>query len=281
MASRNAERDNPFDFSEFSAAAGIRRLIRDTGVCLTFFSRIPLPDRFSPGHAAPSFRRAARAAPIAGGIIGAVASLFLVLAALLGLSDAMVAIITVGALLAITGALHEDGLADTMDGIGGGATRLKKLEIMRDSRIGTFGASALVISILIRVAALSTFIAAFGPARAALLLIAAEAVSRVGAVSMAYAVRPARAQGASFSAGQPTGNTLYEAIIYGALIVMLAGATAIGFWPMLVGLAAVAAATFGMIELARSMLGGQTGDVAGATQQVCLLAFLLAVLIFV
>lgn len=281
MAKTHNDRDDPFDFSEFGVLASLRRLLQDTAVCLTFFSRIPLPGPLNPGHHLPDFRTAARAVPIAGALIGLCGAAVLTLAALLGFSDAVTAILAIAALLVATGALHEDGLADMLDGIGGGTTRLKKLEIMRDSRIGTFGASGLVIALLLRVAALASFIATVGPLRAALLLIAAEAVSRVSAVSIAYAVRPARAQGASFATGRPSGNTLYEAILYGALIASLTGVTAVGVWPVLAACVAAGAATIGMIELTRALLGGQTGDVAGATQQASLLAFLLTLLIFV
>ena len=128
----------------------------------------------------------------------------------------------------LTGGLHEDGLADTADGFGGGATAERKLEIMDDSRIGTFGAAALVFSILFRVAALSS-IAAFGPWRAALALVAAEAVSRAALVRLWHELPAARLGGLAHETGPPDQQAMLVALVLAAVIVALTVMPTAGF----------------------------------------------------
>lgn len=273
--------DDPFDFSEFGVVASFKRLVRDTADCLRFLSRLPLFANDEPTHQAPDFRRASRAVPIAGAIIGSIGALVVFIALSLGLSPLLSATLAVAALIMTTGAFHEDGLADTADGIGGGQTRLQKLEIMRDSRIGTYGTAAFTLALLVRVGAIAQLATETTAWRVALVVIAAEAVSRVGGVALTYAVRPARVQGAAFATGRPSGDTLYEACTYAAIIAVITAAGAAGFVPTIIGLLAAGMATIAMITFTRAKLGGQTGDVAGATQQVVMLAFLVVLLIFV
>ena len=136
---------------------------KDLLACLRFFSRLDLPaERGREGLA--EFAEALRALPLAGAIIGGFGAFALLGARALGLPHLPAAVIAIGALVMVTGALHEDGLADLADGFGGGATREKKLEIMRDSRIGAYGALALALTLLLRVSA-----TAVSPRSAALL----------------------------------------------------------------------------------------------------------------
>jgi adenosylcobinamide-GDP ribazoletransferase len=139
---------------------------------IAFFTRVPI-DTQPPG--AWQLADSAWAFPLVGAGIGAVAGLAFLLAQLVGLGDWPAALLSVLSGLALTGTLHEDGLADTADGFSGGRDRKAKLAIMRDSRHGTFGVLAIVLSVLLRAAAL----AAIGDAiHAGLALIAAHAVSR-------------------------------------------------------------------------------------------------------
>jgi adenosylcobinamide-GDP ribazoletransferase len=108
-----------------------------------FLTRLPA-DWLAIAGARPDFRRAARAFPLVGALVGAVGGLVLVIAAWLHIPAFVTAALAVMATMAFTGGLHEDGLADTIDGFGGGATPERKLEIMDDSRIGTFGVAAVV-----------------------------------------------------------------------------------------------------------------------------------------
>ncbi|MBN9251997.1 MAG: adenosylcobinamide-GDP ribazoletransferase [Mesorhizobium sp.] len=130
----------------------LRQIRDDAALCLVFFTRLPLPvfdfrDR--------TLAQAIWAAPLAGLVVAAIAAVVFAVATGLGLSANSAAALTLAAAMLVTGCLHEDGLSDVVDGFGGGKSREKKLEIMRDSRIGAYGASALALSILIRWTALS------------------------------------------------------------------------------------------------------------------------------
>ena len=122
---------------------------------LRFFSRLPLP----PDSREPDFPRALRMAPVAGALLGLAAALPFLLALRLNEPPLVAAILGVAASVVLTGALHEDGLADVADGFGGGFSRERKLEIMRDSRIGAYGATALMLSLALRAACLTALAA--------------------------------------------------------------------------------------------------------------------------
>ncbi len=162
--------------------------------------------------------------------------------------------------------MHEDGLADCADGFLGGATRERKLEIMADSRIGTFGAVALVLSLYLRAVSL-TLIVNESLGLACTVLIGAAALSRAGSLMPLALLPPARENGAGFAAGKPERAALAVAgslAVVVALAPVVAGATPVR---TLVGIAAATGAAYAVVLLARKHLGGQTGDVAGAAQQ--------------
>jgi adenosylcobinamide-GDP ribazoletransferase len=169
----------------------------------------------------------------------------------------------------ITGGLHEDGLADTMDGLGGGADRTAALAIMRDSRTGVFGALALVFSVGLRVAAL----AALPDTRVAVsALVAAHAVSRGLLPTLMLWLDPARSDGLAAEAGRPSPPGATAAALIGLLVALIA--LGIGRGVLAMVLAAVAMAALAL--LARRRLGGYTGDVLGAAQQAGEIVMLLA-----
>ena len=126
---------------------------RDVADALRFFTRLRVGEP-APG-AALDLGRIAWAAPVAGAAVGLIGALVLALTTRLGLPLFLRAGLATAALVALTGALHEDGLADVADGFGGGATRAAKLEIMRDSRVGAYGAIALALALILRVGALT------------------------------------------------------------------------------------------------------------------------------
>lgn len=207
--------------------------------------------------------------PLVGAGIGALAAIAFVAAELLGCAAAPAALIAVAAGLGITGAFHEDGLADTVDGFGGGSSREDKLRVMRDSRHGTFGVIALVLSIGLRAAALGTI---GEPIHAGLALIAAHAASRGALPALMRTLAPARADGLGATAGRPSLTVaLIAASLGGALALALlgpgAGALALGFSGAAVALAAA---------LAQRQIGGYTGDVLGFFQQIGEIVMLLA-----
>ena len=128
----------PSDVSGFGRPRRFAPAARDIGDALRFFTRMPVGEA---GASAPlDLNRVAWATPVAGAAAGLIGALVLALSGLLGLPHLVRAGLATSALVAATGALHEDGLADVADGFGGGATRAMKLDIMRDSRIGAYGA---------------------------------------------------------------------------------------------------------------------------------------------
>ena len=199
--------------------------------------------------------------PAVGAGIGMIAALVLFVAMSFGLSEAPAALLALVAAGLITGALHEDGLADTADGVGGGRDREEKLAIMRDSRQGTYGILALILSIGLRGVAVAVIP---GPIEGGLALIAAHTASRAALPAVMLWLAPARADGLGALAGTPSVVTTLVAVAIGVFIALgmlgpLRGLVAI----LLAGLAVAATAA-----LARRQIGGYTGDVLGACQQV-------------
>lgn len=251
-------------------------LLADFWLCLGFYTRLPVPrawqavEHLSFAH----FSRAIRLAPLAGASLGACAALVMGAAFALGFSPLLAAPLALGSLILLSGAMHEDGLADCADGFFGGAIRERKLEIMRDSRIGTFGTLALLLSFYLRAASLA-LIASESLKLAGAVLLAAAALSRSAALIPLAALPPARTDGAGFAAGRPQRPALAVAAILAggfALAPIVAGAE-----PVRAAAAAVLAtgAAFAIVPFARRHIGGQTGDVAGAAQQISEIAYYL------
>lgn len=237
----------------------------DLPAALGLLTRLPVPvdgDRATARGAA-----AAWAYPLVGAIVGALAGAVHLLAGWVGLPPSLAAGLAVATLVIVTGALHEDGLADSADGLWGGWTRDRRLEIMRDSRIGSYGVVALILSLGLRAGAL----VALPPAAALPALIACGALSRTAMVGVWTALPPARRDGLSAGAGQPGRATAGLAILLGI------GATVMAFgMPVLIATLCglCGAALVGLV--ARAKIGGQTGDILGAAQQVAEIAALLA-----
>ena len=252
-------------------------LLTDFWLCLGFYSRLPIPRAMHEAtpHSLANFSRAVRILPFVGAVLGAFAALVMGVALELGLHPLLAAPLALCCLIVISGALHEDGLADCADGFFGGATRERRLEIMRDSRIGTFGAVALALSLYVRAASLA-LIAGESLSLAAAVLIGAAALSRTTALIPLVVLPPARENGAGFTVGKPEPAALAAAACLGvvfALAPVLAGTAPVR------ALAAIAVATgaaYAIVPLARKLIGGQTGDVAGAAQQLSEIAFYLA-----
>lgn len=222
-----------------------------------------------PGGAHPADERELGASvpwfPAVGAVIGLLLGLvWLGLGELVSPLTAATVTILVG--VVVTGAFHEDGLADTADSLGG-YTPERRLEIMKDSRVGTFGALALVFSVLIRVVAL----AALEPVEGLVALVMAHAVGRSIAtvVMVTTPAASARGLGQSYTAHLPK-----PAVI--AIGVIVAGCSVVGGPAGVVGyLLALAGAVF-LVQLARKAYGGTTGDVLGAVEQVGEMAVLSA-----
>ena len=234
--------------------------------CLRFYSRLPVPVLASEGdpHRLPDFRVIPRMIGPAGLIIGLIPALLIVVFAVLGLPSLATAFLVLGASMLITGAFHEDGLADMADGFGGGATPARRLEIMTDSRIGTFGGVALVVSTGLRAALLAGLIDYSGPTAAAAAFLAFNAWSRAVGLMPLTLLKPAKPDGKSAAVGQPTRTTLGIALAFAALLafpLLLMG----GFGVTHATLALIVGVALALIINAwsRRLIDGQTGDVAG------------------
>ena len=247
-----------------SAGSGYRRRMTLRGtlsgftVATAFFTRIPVT---TSACGAERLADTAWAFPLVGAGIGGVAALAFFLVQLLGLGDWPAAILAVLAGVVLTGALHEDGLADTADGLIGGHDRDERLAIMHDSRLGTFGVVAIVLSVLLRAAAL----ARIGEAvYVGLALIAAHAASRSALPFAMRALVPARTDGLAAAAGRPRAQLAIAALAIGLLVTLAALGPTRGAIAFL--LAGASMSILCMLEHRR--IGGFTGDVLGAFQQI-------------
>jgi adenosylcobinamide-GDP ribazoletransferase len=236
-------RRGPFD--EFAIAASV-------------LTRFPVAaEAAEPGAIAA----AGWAFPLVGGGIGALCAAAFFAAGLLGLPVGPAVLLAVAAGVAATGALHEDGLADTADGFGGGGTRDRKLAIMRDSAHGTYGVVALVLSVGLRAAAIATI---RDPVFVGLALIAAHAASRAALPPAMLLLSPARVDGLGAAAGRPSRMTAIAAALIGVAIALATLGPLTGALALFLAGGAVTLA--GM--LARRQIGGYTGDVLGFFQQI-------------
>jgi len=233
---------------------------------LQFMTRLPTPalQGFEPDWIA----RASPYYPVVGWIVGGLAGAVMVVAS--GVWPGLIAaVMAVGAGVLVTGGFHEDGLADAADGLGGGQTPERRLEIMKDSRVGSYGVLALWVMLTLKAATLATF----APMQAALALVAAHGAARAFAVvvmaGLGYAGDPAAAK----LKPAPTGVRPHEAVIALAL-----GLAPLVLFPPLQALAAPALAAVGAGALAlaaRKLIGGFTGDVLGAVEQLAEVGLLL------
>lgn len=226
-----------------------------------FLTRLPVPH---PETA--NFARAYRLFPLVGGLIGLAIGLFCLALRYAGVPDLAAAALALGAGALLTGALHEDGLADVADGFGGGRDVEGKLAIMRDSRIGSYGAIALLVSFATKLSALAAIPDGYVIAS----LIATHALARGVLPALALNLPYARQDGLARTSGQPDPTTTAIAGGLALLIALLALSWSAGLW------AAVIAGVSGFVvaRLALRQIGGQTGDVLGAVEQVAETAIL-------
>ena len=244
-----------------------------------FYSRLPVPTlsfEVEP-HAVPDFTRAIWAVPVIGAIIGGLAGLFAWIALQIGLSPLIAAVLAISAIILSTGCFHEDGLADSADGFWGGMTIERRLEIMKDSRVGSYGAAALVLSIGLRVACLAEIFRLTGP-DGAWLMIGIASFTRACALIPTLVLPLARESGIAKAAPQPRiGGVLWA---LGLGIVCFAASTSA--LPMTVFLVIIPAilAIWLAIAIMKAKIAGYTGDTLGASQQLGEMAILLALAAF-
>lgn len=249
-------------------------LFAETGRAVAFLSRLPVPDRFFSGDPIP-VSQSARAYALAGIVIALPAAVLLFVLLEAGLSPLFAAALCVCCLLLVAGGLHEDGLADCADGFGGGSSRERVLEIMKDSTIGAYGGLALAMSVLLRTAGIAAIAAGSQPWAAALAIVGVAALSRAAMVWHWRALPAARADGVAVAAGQPESRTALFAVVSGAVLAAILTAPAAGPEGAALSLLLTAGACIGFTRLARARIGGHTGDTIGASQQICEVAALL------
>jgi adenosylcobinamide-GDP ribazoletransferase len=235
---------------------------REVRLALGFFTRLPF--RCPPGQVA----EAARAFPVAGAIVGLIGSGIYLLAMEVGLSGLLAALLAVAATVVVGGALHEDGLADFADMLGVRGERERKLAVMRDSRIGSYGVLALGFTTAIKVGAIVDL---GDPRTVAGALIAAHVLGRAVLPIIMRSLPLARQDGLAVEAGKPSAIATYQ----GLGVALLISAFACGPGAALVSLVVAIVAAFLVSEVARRQIGGYTGDVLGAAEEVAQLAILI------
>jgi adenosylcobinamide-GDP ribazoletransferase len=251
-------------------------LLADLCVCLEFFTLLPcwLAARRSDPVTLVGFSRAVRMLPVAGALLGALAAAVMAGAAAVGLSPLIAAPLAISALIIFSGAMHEDGLADCADGFFGGETPVRKLEIMQDGRIGTFGAVALILSLYLRAASLA-LAADKSLGLACAILIGTAALSRGLALVPLVLLPPARQSGAGFAAGKPAKGAFAVAICLAIPIALAPVLMGANLPRALLGVGLALGSAYAVAVLARHEIGGQTGDVAGAAQQLAEIVYFL------
>ncbi len=236
----------------------------DIAAAFSLLTRLPVPV----DHARAGSRAAVAswAYPLVGAALGAMVAVLTNIMLAIGLPAGIAAAMVLGLLALGTGAMHEDGLADTADGLVGGQDIAGRLLIMKDSRIGAFGAVALGIFLLARWSGVEALILGgqlFWP------MVAIGAVSRLPMVLVMFFVAPARKDGLSAGVGLPPPPSIAVAVGITLVVCLLAlGWTAfpVIFWALIVPVP--------LLILAQKKIGGQTGDILGACQQMAEVAAL-------
>ena len=231
--------------------------LSDFFIALSLLTRIPI--NIDHDNVDERARKASWAYPLVGALVGSIAAMIAYILNFFGLPITICTIMALLTMIALTGGIHEDGLSDCADGLGGGTDKDSILKIMKDSRIGSFGTIALVLVILGRYGSMSELLKIdqlFWP------LVAAGAISRVPMVGAMVYIKPARNDGLSVSVGSPPKFSFVIALIIGILSCVLV----VGILSVLV-LLGVGFITMIIFYIANEKISGQTGDVLGASQQ--------------
>ncbi|WP_246043972.1 adenosylcobinamide-GDP ribazoletransferase [Ruegeria sediminis] len=237
----------------------------DIPLALVLLTRLPLPRL--PDAVFTRQAQAAWAFPLAGLAVGLLACGVGWIGLAADLSPWICAGLVLATMTFATGAMHEDGLADTADGFWGGFTPERRLEIMKDSHIGTYGVLALVLSQLLRFSAIAALIAG----GAFWILPAAAIWSRALMPVMMAALPNARGAGLSHRVGAPPASACMAGLALALALILVVAGTSVMIPALFATLAAAVLAA-----IAKAKIGGQTGDILGATQQAAEIGFLLA-----
>lgn len=229
---------------------------------IRFFTRLPVPAWV--GHSSEALERSSRYFPAVGLIVGAIAALVFVLTSFIW-PKTLAVLAAMAITLYVTGAFHEDGWSDMVDGFGGGWEKTQILAIMKDSRIGSFGAVALVILLLAKFCALVEI----DPWTIPVALIAGHTVSRLCATTVLSALDYVRDEGKA----KPLSTHIGRGELVFAALTALVPLLLLPFGQAVVGVVFAALSTLWLARMFKRRIGGYTGDCLGATQQLSEVAF--------
>lgn len=256
----------------------LKNLAADLVRSLGFLTRLPFPQSWFDRVRPASVGESAGAFPLAGALLSVPGAILLAAGDTIGLPPFAAAVLAVGLTIMITGALHEDGLADTADGFFGGGDRDKRLAIMKDSATGSFGTIAIVLAVLMRMVFLGS-IAATGAIEAAAAFIAAQAASRSAMVWFWSSMPNARDGGVASISGLVAPAALHTALGSGLVIFIPLAFVSSGFGGLVASALLAGAALSGFRRMCLNKIGGQTGDTLGASQVLVELGLLLGLVI--
>lgn len=237
---------------------------------IRFFTRLPVPGWV--GHSAEALNHSARYFPAVGLLVGGIGAMVYLVAALFWPQPVAV-LLSMAATIYATGAFHEDGLSDTVDGLGGGWEKLRILEIMKDSRVGSYGVVAMVLALLGKF----TLLAALDPLLIPFALLAGHALSRFCATLLLATMDYVRED--LLAKAKPLATRLSGGALLLAGSFVLAALTLLPWQKAIAGCALAALATLWLAGKFKRWLGGYTGDCLGAVQQVSEIAFYLGLLV--
>lgn len=227
-------------------------------LALSFFTRLPIGKRDLSGV---SLAGSVWAFPLVGAIIGLCGGMVYISSLYLSISPVVAAWLAVFSQIILTGGLHEDGLADTADGLASGRTIEQKLAIMKDSRIGSYGVIALIIALSIRANSIASFPVSL---QTLLIFVIVGACSRGCIVVLMRALPSAKADGLAKSSGRPSYERTIATLLFALCSLLFIG----NFLTVILAVSALTALCFIIYNIAKNNFGGITGDIYGATQQI-------------
>jgi adenosylcobinamide-GDP ribazoletransferase len=261
-----------------SQIADLAKALRfETVQLLRFYTRFPIPPLSfeADPYAAPDFSKSIRSLPFVAIFIALPSVLIIALGVLIELPAPIIAVLAIAASALATGAFHEDGLADTADSIGGGISAKRRLEIMRDSRIGSYGSMALILVVMLKIFAISALLNRYGVSNTMLSVISAAMLSRVVGLFPHMILPSARQDGRSVDVGKPQPAPAFLAILISLIFCFIALAD-FGYLKITLAVLTIAALTFLICIWTKRKINGQTGDILGAIQQISEVTLLVA-----
>lgn len=239
-------------------------------MALRFFSRLPTGNS---AHLPPDLNPIAVVLPVASLLIGAIPALVLYGLTAAGFPPLFAAFVAAAAFAIVTGAMSEDAVADAADGLFGGANPARRLEILKDSRHGTYGVLAIVFVVSLKAIALSA-LTIHAPHSAALVWLAATMLARSGALYLSMRLGLARGDGAAAAAGTLSRNAFVIGVVIAVALALLLSVWFTGPLALLLALVLATVIVMGWTRLCAKLVGGQTGDLVGALQAMLEIAIL-------